>query len=55
MLNEVDLNKNGQVELDEFLQVSSTLVTPVYVTTNMICRFDSLWAACVKAGLQETD
>lgn len=22
MLNEVDLNKNGQVELDEFLQVS---------------------------------
>jgi len=27
MLNEVDLNKNGRIELDEFLEVRESLVS----------------------------
>lgn len=40
ILNEVDLNKNGQVELDEFLQVSCTeKETHVFVFLSFGCRW----------------
>ena len=55
MLNEVDLNKNGQVELDEFLQVRilsrKTLMWSGHVQTFQVAGpflcFQMMMQACV--------
>lgn len=42
ILNEVDLNKNGQVELNEFLQVSCTERKQMYLCVFFLFIFNLL-------------